>query len=508
MNPVPEYFFARTNENKKAIEYFRKVNILINNMDNDMDSINNWIENKDEENKEENKDEENNKSIEGNKISCPVGYAIKIHDIFLEEELVIKKLKNKCESQLVTDIKNLCENKHYFYMEVSYQYVEDKMLSKSLNCRCDILCLNIPLVNLYNMLIFMDTPFFVDNKIIDYNRQVYTIKNYTSLKLCYSWANGDSTLVNPNIKLDNEIHLVISDDIIELNANIYLSLVEHSAVLHTLIEQNEEKHYVIDECDGKLKKEKKLNLKRNDILREILIYPSNIVLQSTKNIAVLRTDYRRRMSQTYSTILIEGRHIYERNAILEISIVKWILRIMKDGGSIDCGITPFVKGMLVMPTYYRSGDCSKTPHITFKYYRLSRKADYDWKGIHRLRWYNITLQEEGFHHINDVLGTSSISVLRGVKDAKELTMCEEYSDLKLKLIEKRILKEMFKAMEDTVSNIGELKKVKIIFFNEINNKVTFKLYAGDSKLIEEYLNQYLVHNGTQNNEDETSINLI
>lgn len=46
------------------------------------------------------------------------------------------------------------------------------------------------------------------------------------------------------------------------------------------------------------------------------------------------------------------------------------------------------------------------------------------------------------------------------------------------------------------------------FFNEINNKVTFKLYAGDSKLIEEYLNQYLVHNGTQNNEDETSINLI
>ena len=61
------------------------------------------------------------------------------------------------------------------------------------------------------------------------------------------------TLVNSNIKLDSfipppdkdEIHLVISDDIIELNANIYLSLVEHSAVLHTLIEQNEEKHYVI-----------------------------------------------------------------------------------------------------------------------------------------------------------------------------------------------------------------------------------------------------------------------
>ncbi|KAG4103066.1 hypothetical protein H8356DRAFT_1420500 [Neocallimastix lanati (nom. inval.)] len=405
-----EYFFARTNENKKAIEYFRKVNILINNMDNDMDSINNWIENKDEENKEENKDEENNKSIEGNKISCPVGYAIKIHDIFLEEESVIKKLKNKCESQLVTDIKNLCENKHYFYMEVSYQYVEDKMLSKSLNCRCDILCLNIPLVNLYNMLIFMDTPFFVDNKIIDYNRQVYTIKNYTSLKLCYSWANGDSTLVNPNIKLDNEIHLVISDDIIELNANIYLSLVDHSAVLHTLIEQNEEKHYVIVPKIGLIHI---FSLRFDMFISHIsqLIYPSNIVLQSTKNIAVLRTDYRRRMSQTYSTILIEGRHIYERNAILEISIVKWILRIMKDGGSIDCGITPFVKGMLVMPTYYRSGDCRFVviviaKAIKRKYIRVSAYLE---SGIHRLRWYNITLQEEGFHHINDVSGTSSIS---------------------------------------------------------------------------------------------------
>ncbi|KAG4082643.1 hypothetical protein H8356DRAFT_1342274 [Neocallimastix lanati (nom. inval.)] len=108
MNPVPEYFFARTNENKKAIEYFRKVNILINNMDNDMDSINNWIENKDEENKEENKDEENNKSIEGNKISCPV---------VGDKETC--SIKNKCESQLVTDIKNLCENKHYCYIKPS-----------------------------------------------------------------------------------------------------------------------------------------------------------------------------------------------------------------------------------------------------------------------------------------------------------------------------------------------------------------------------------------------------
>jgi len=46
------------------------------------------------------------------------------------------------------------------------------------------------------------------------------------------------------------------------------------------------------------------------------------------------------------------------------------------------------------------------------------------------------------------------------------------------------------------------------FFNEINNIVTFKLYAGDSKLIEENLVQYFVHDRTQDNEDETSINLI
>ena len=92
------------------------------------------------------------------------------------------------------------------------------------------------------------------------------------------------------------------------------------------------------------------------------------------------------------------------------------------------------------------------------------------------------------------------------------------------------IREIFKAMEDTSSNIGELEKVKIMynslplyakffihptkdytserFFNEINNIVTFKLYAGDSKLIEENLDKYFVHDRTQDNENETSINLI
>ncbi|KAG4081502.1 hypothetical protein H8356DRAFT_1352288 [Neocallimastix lanati (nom. inval.)] len=28
---------------------------------------------------------------------------------------------------------------------------------------------------------------------------------------------------------------------------------------------------------------------------------------------------------------------------------------------------------------------------------------------HKLRWYNITLQEKGFHHINDVLDASNIN---------------------------------------------------------------------------------------------------
>ncbi|KAG4101556.1 hypothetical protein H8356DRAFT_1364967 [Neocallimastix lanati (nom. inval.)] len=41
-----------------------------------------------------------------------------------------------------------------------------------------------------------------------------------------------------------------------------------------------------------------------------------------------------------------------------------------------------------------------------------------------------------------------------------------------------------------------------------NACLIFKLYAGDSKLIEENLDQYFVHDRTQDNEDETSINLI
>ncbi|KAG4104966.1 hypothetical protein H8356DRAFT_1418947 [Neocallimastix lanati (nom. inval.)] len=31
------------------------------------------------------------------------------------------------------------------------------------------------------------------------------------------------------------------------------------------------------------------------------------------------------------------------------------------------------------------------------------------KYSHKLRWYNITLQEKGFHHTNDVLDTSNIN---------------------------------------------------------------------------------------------------
>jgi len=77
-------------------------------------------------------------SIKGDKISCPVGYTIKIHDVFFGRRVGDKETcsiseygnkfsdilfnitkENKCESQLVTDIKNLCENKHYCYIKPS-----------------------------------------------------------------------------------------------------------------------------------------------------------------------------------------------------------------------------------------------------------------------------------------------------------------------------------------------------------------------------------------------------
>ncbi|KAG4108807.1 hypothetical protein H8356DRAFT_1350162 [Neocallimastix lanati (nom. inval.)] len=36
-------------------------------------------------------------------------------------------------------------------------------------------------------------------------------------------------------------------------------------------------------------------------------------------------------------------------------------------------------------------------------------TDYNCKYSHKLRWYNITLQEKGFHHIIGVLDTSNIN---------------------------------------------------------------------------------------------------
>jgi len=297
-------------------------------------------------------------SIEGNKISCPVGYVIKIHDVFFGRRVGDKETcstseygnkfsdgllnvteEEKCESHPVNDIKNICENKRscyikpstalykspcpdiQVYMEVSYQCVEDKNAFKKPKFAIVMFADKVKPDSLYEHSIsefaqYADIhgySFFVDNKIIDYNRQVYYQKLYSLLNYVIRglntneyewifWADGDSTLVNPNIKLDSfipppdkdDIHLVISDDVIGLNAGMflihvhpwslsflmkactysyynkdtYLSLVDQSAMLHTLIEQNEEKHYVIvpqnwfnsyfcndeEECDGKLKK--------------------------------------------------------------------------------------------------------------------------------------------------------------------------------------------------------------------------------------------------------------
>ncbi|KAG4082642.1 hypothetical protein H8356DRAFT_1338339 [Neocallimastix lanati (nom. inval.)] len=199
------------------------------------------------------------------------------------------------------------------------------------------------------------------------------------------WANGDSTLIifiPPPDK--DEIHLVISDNITELNADTYLSLVDHSAMLHTLIEQNEEKHYVIDECDGKLKK----GTIREQIKSEKEWYSMRNINLFLKYCITINSKYC--CTEKMSQVLISIR----------------TLRIMKDGGSIDCGITPFNVSDADLLKKRFIAKAIKRKYIRVSAYLEKRIMI---GSIHRLRWYNITLQEEGFHHINDVSGTSSIS---------------------------------------------------------------------------------------------------
>ncbi|KAG4089042.1 hypothetical protein H8356DRAFT_1280526 [Neocallimastix lanati (nom. inval.)] len=76
--------------------------------------------------------------------------------------------------------------------------------------------------------------------------------------------------------------------------------------------------------------------------------------------------------------------------------------------------------------------------------------------------------------------------------------------LETRKLVKYINKDVIASIKENFPNDIENER----FFNEINNIVTFKLYAGDSKLIEENLDQYFVHDRTQDNENETSINLI
>ncbi|KAG4083510.1 hypothetical protein H8356DRAFT_1342273 [Neocallimastix lanati (nom. inval.)] len=240
------------------------------------------------------------------------------------------------------------------------------------------------------------------------------------------WANGDSTLVNPNIKLDNkdEIHLVISDNITELNADTYLSLVDYSAMLHTLIEQNEEKHYVIDECDGKLKK----GIIREQIKSEKEWYSMRNINLSLKYCITINSKYC--CTEKMSQVLISIR----------------TLRIMKDGGSIDCGITPFNVSDADLLKKRFEGDNGFVviviaKAIKRKYIRVSAYLEKRIMigSIHRLRWYNITLQEEGFHHINDVSGTSSIS--DDLEKSLNLNRIKEF--FKMRMNEKEIEKRKY-----------------------------------------------------------------
>jgi len=274
-------------------------------------------------------------SIEGNKIVCPVGFSIKIHDVFYgrrpddkescskneygvkySDKLITVKKGEYCESHPLDKVKTLCENKRYcyikpmtsiygdpcqgiiHYMEVTYQCVKDENAFKKPKFAIVMFADNVKPNSVYEHSIsefaqYADVHgyhFFMDDKMIDTSRQVYYQKLYSVMSYVIQglktksydwifWADSDSSIINPNISLDSfippedkdEIHFIISDDFNGLNAGMflirvhpwslsflmkactytyynkdtYLLFVDQSALLHILVEQKEDKHYII-----------------------------------------------------------------------------------------------------------------------------------------------------------------------------------------------------------------------------------------------------------------------
>jgi len=269
---------------------------------------------------------------EGYKINCPVGYVLKIDDVYYgrragdkercledqdgkkySEEFLTVTSEEKCELHPVNKIKALCENKRYCYIKpISSLYGEpcrERSVYMDVTYHCDkheqedqkfaivMFADNVKEDSIYEHAIsefaqyadIHNYQFFLDNKVMDHERQIFYMKLYSIMKHIMNgletnaydwifWVDGDVTLVNPNIKLEafvppedqDEIHLVISDDYIGLNAGIFLIRVhpwslsflmkacsftyynkeknllyaDQSAMLHVLLDLHEENHCI------------------------------------------------------------------------------------------------------------------------------------------------------------------------------------------------------------------------------------------------------------------------
>jgi len=294
-------------------------------------------------------------TYEGQEISCNKGYVINIDDVFFgrrpgdketcsndpsgypypESEVTVNE-GEKCETHPVNGVKYLCEGKRichvkpsgsmygypcpkrHYYMEIEYHCVR-KDVKKDPNFAIVMFADKVKEETIYDHAIsqfaqYADVhnyKFFLEQKVIDPERPIFYMKLYSVLEYVMKglkdksyewvfWVDGDVTLVNPNIKLDafippedqENIHLVIADDFLGLNAGIflirvhpwsisflmracsyafykqdaYLPYVDQTAMYYVLTEQKEDDHYIIvpqnwfnsyycdDDCEGKAQK--------------------------------------------------------------------------------------------------------------------------------------------------------------------------------------------------------------------------------------------------------------
>jgi len=238
----------------------------------------------------------------------------------------VKYVKALCENKRQCNIKvtesifeSPCPDRHS-YMEVNYQCIQDNNIFEKPNFAIVMLADKIVPNTIYEHSIsefaqYADTHgyyFFLDDLVMDHERQIYYQKLYSVMYYVMQglkektydwifWVDSDSTLINPNLSLDSfippldkdNVHFVIADDINGLNAGMFLirvhpwslsflmracsysyfnkdtflTFADQSALLHILIEHQEDDHYMIvpqnwfnsyycgdNPCEGELKK--------------------------------------------------------------------------------------------------------------------------------------------------------------------------------------------------------------------------------------------------------------